>query len=157
MTSGNACYVLMSGYDSWHRSQAKQILPFSPAVLLSCNMSTDTVSLILPELRDEEQNRVLAEVARAAGEAWRQLGHPGWYAAQQEGQPLMDLFRHLVYLLVIERAIVPASPTPPARPATPSWQASSEGSACALSWLLPSIAVAKMPLCTFLPVCTCFL
>lgn len=39
---------------------------------------------------------ILAELTLAAGKAWRQRGHPGWYAAGEEGPPLLTLFRHQV-------------------------------------------------------------
>ena len=58
-------------------------------------MYTDTVHMTLPEHRIEEQSAILAEVIRAAEAAWGQMGHPGWHAGQQEGQPLLDHFRQV--------------------------------------------------------------
>lgn len=56
----------------------------------------DVVRLFLPEVRSDEQNETMARLAEEAEMAWRQVGHPGWYAAMEDGETLLDLFRRRV-------------------------------------------------------------
>ena len=56
--------------------------------------------IFLPEHRSADENARLSDVARQADMAWRQPGHPDWYAARedQDGEALLDDFRQLVAL-----------------------------------------------------------
>lgn len=70
-------------------------------MLLSCIFPRNTMRIILPERRSADQNTTMSELARTAEKAWRQPGHPGWYAVncKEDGETLQDLFRQRVYLL----------------------------------------------------------
>ena len=54
--------------------------------------------IFLPEHRSADESARLIDVARQAEMAWKQPGHPDWYAARKDkdGEALLDDLRQLV-------------------------------------------------------------
>lgn len=74
------------------------------AVLMTYNPVRDamngcnTLRITLPEGRDAEQNKKMTQLAKDAKMAWEQDRHRDWYAAKQDGEFLLNLFRQQVAL-----------------------------------------------------------
>lgn len=101
-SKGDSCYRLIGRCTGATNKLVDKAVHPVRAVLMTYNPFRDainerhTVRITLPEGRNAEQDEKMTQLAKEAKVAWEQERHRDWYAASQDGEFLLNLFRQQV-------------------------------------------------------------